>query len=43
MSATAVLWIGVAVACCGFCIYGINRAIHRSRESQAKSPRAVTH
>jgi hypothetical protein len=34
MSAVAVIWIGVAVVCCGLCIYGISRTIRRSKEHQ---------
>jgi hypothetical protein len=34
MSAVAVIWIGVAAICCGLCIYGISRAIRRSKERQ---------
>lgn len=34
MSAVAIIWISVAAVCCGLCIYGINRAIRRSKERQ---------
>jgi hypothetical protein len=42
MSAVAVMWIGVAAICCGLCIYGINRAIHRSKERQEGRTPALT-
>jgi hypothetical protein len=42
MSAIAVIWIGVAAVCCGLCVYGINRAIRRSKERQgAPTPAPV--
>jgi len=34
MSDVAVIWIGLAAICCGLCIYGISRAIRRSKERQ---------
>jgi cytochrome oxidase assembly protein ShyY1 len=34
MSAVAVIWFGLAAVCCGLCIYGINRAIRRSKDRQ---------
>ncbi|HZB01918.1 MAG TPA: hypothetical protein VE800_07410 [Actinomycetota bacterium] len=43
MSAVAIVWIVVAAACCGLCIYGISRAIRRSKERQAEEPRILTH
>jgi hypothetical protein len=43
VSAVAVLWIGVAVACCGLCIYGISRAIRRSKERQTEERSVLTH
>ena len=43
VSAVAVTWIVVAVACCGLCIYGISKAVRRSRERQAEKPRVLTH
>jgi hypothetical protein len=42
MSAVAVIWIGVAAICCGLCIYGINRAIRRSKERQEGRTPALT-
>jgi hypothetical protein len=32
MSAIAVIWFGVVAVCCGLCLYGINRAIRRSKQ-----------
>ena len=43
VSAVAVLWIGVAVACCGLCIYGISRAVRRSKERQTEERSVTTH
>jgi hypothetical protein len=42
MSAVAVIWIGVATICCGLCIYGINRAIRRSKERREERTPALT-
>jgi hypothetical protein len=42
MSAVAVIWIGVAAVCCGLCIYGISRAIRRSKEHQERRTPALT-
>jgi hypothetical protein len=36
VSAVAVFWIVVAAACCGLCVYGISRAIRRSKERQTE-------
>jgi hypothetical protein len=38
----AVIWIGVAAVCCGLCIYGINKAIRRSKERQEGLRPALT-
>lgn len=43
MSAVAVVWISVAAVCCGLCIYGINRAIRRSRDRQSQDQPVPTH
>lgn len=43
MSAVAILWIVVAAACCGLCIYGISRAVRRSRERQTEDRSVMTH
>jgi hypothetical protein len=42
MSAVAVTWIGVAAVCCGLCIYGISRAVRRSKERWQRRARALT-
>jgi hypothetical protein len=42
MSAVAIIWIGVAAVCWGLCIYGINRAIRRSKERQEGRTPALT-
>jgi hypothetical protein len=42
MSAIAVIWIGVAAVCCGLCVYGINRAIRRSKERQGAPTPALS-
>jgi hypothetical protein len=42
MSAVAVIWIGVAAVCCSLCIYGINRAVRRSKERKEGRTRALT-
>jgi hypothetical protein len=39
----AVTWIVVAAACCGLCIYGISRAVRRSRERHAEEQRVLKH
>ena len=43
MSAVAVLWIVVAAACCGLCIYGISRAVRRAKERQKEDGPVPTH
>lgn len=43
VSAVAVTWIVVAVACCGLCIYGISRAIRRSKERETQENSVPTH
>lgn len=42
MSAVAIVWISVAAVCCGLCIYGINRAIRRSKERREVRTPALT-
>jgi hypothetical protein len=42
VSAVAIVWIVVAAACCGLCVYGISRAVRRSRERQAEERRVLT-
>lgn len=42
MSAVAVIWISVAAVCCGLCVYGINRAIRRSKERKEGRTPALT-
>jgi hypothetical protein len=38
-----VFWIVVVAACCGLCVYGISRAIHRSKERQTEERPVSTH
>lgn len=42
MSAVAIIWISVAAACCGLCVYGINRAVRRSKERKEGRRPALT-
>jgi hypothetical protein len=39
----AVFWVVVAAACCGLCIYGISKAIRRSKERQTEERPVPTH
>jgi hypothetical protein len=43
VSAVAVTWIVVAAACIGLCIYGISRAVRRSKEREMQESSAETH
>jgi hypothetical protein len=43
MPGIAVLWIAVAAACCGLCIYGISRAVRRSKERRRADQPVLTH
>ena len=43
MSAVAIGWIAVAAACCGLCIYGISRAVRRSKGREKQESSAPTH
>jgi hypothetical protein len=44
MSAVAIMWISVAAVCCGLCIYGINRAIRRTKErKEGRTPTLTRH
>jgi hypothetical protein len=43
MSGIAVVWIAVAAACCGLCIYGISRAVRRSKEHRGADQPVLTH
>jgi hypothetical protein len=38
-----VFWVVVAAACCGLCIYGISRAIRRSKERHTEERRVSTY
>jgi len=36
MAMTTILVIAAVVACCGLCVYGISRAVRRSRERRTQ-------
>jgi hypothetical protein len=43
VSAVAVFWVVVAAACCGLCIYGITRAVRRSKNRETQESSVPTH
>ena len=43
MSGIAVFWIAVAATCCGLCIYGISRAVRRSKKRRDANEPVLTH
>jgi hypothetical protein len=43
VSAVGVFWIVVGTACCGLCMYGISRAVRRSKERETQESSAETH